>query len=139
MPRGIFHAVVLTDDLDASVRFLSEVCGIAPVERYVPQPDQLAETFGWPVDTGTTEAAVIGQGPGMLEVIAIPASLRSTVTPGVALLAVATGDVDGKAEAARAAGFQPSPTRTADGAGGAKITMAPVTVGGVGYELVRFD
>ena len=38
MPKGIFHAVVATDDLDASLRFLTDVCGIGPVQPYSPTP-----------------------------------------------------------------------------------------------------
>ena len=138
MPKGIFHAVLLTDDLEETIRFLTEVCAIAPVQRYSPPADQLATTFGWPVETGTTEAAIVGQGPGMLEIIAIPPAVRATTEPGVRLLAVATSDVEGRAEAARLAGFEPGAVQTANVAGGADITIVPVTVGGVGFELVRF-
>jgi catechol 2,3-dioxygenase-like lactoylglutathione lyase family enzyme len=139
MPKGIFHVVLLTDDLEGTIRFLTEVCGIAPVKRYLPAADQLAATFGWPVETGTTEAAIVGQGPGMLEIISIPPSLRATVEPGVRLLAVATTDVEGRAEAARAAGFEPGGLQKAKVAGGGDITIVPVKVGGVGFELVRFS
>jgi catechol 2,3-dioxygenase-like lactoylglutathione lyase family enzyme len=138
MPKGIFHAVVLTDDLEETVRFLTEVCGIAPVTRYRPEAEQLATTFGWPVETGTTDAALVGQGPGMLELIAIPPSVRAAFEPGVRLLAVATTDVEGRAGAAKAAGFDPGALQRANVAGGGEIVIVPVAVGGVGFELVRF-
>ncbi len=138
MPKGIFHAVLLTDDLEGTIRFLTEVCSIGPVQRYMPPADQLAATFGWPVETGSTEAAIVGQGPGMLEIIAIPPAVRATTEPGVRLLAIATNDIEGRAEAAQAAGFEPDRLRKANVAGGADITIVPVTVGGVGFELVRF-
>ena len=74
----------------------------------------------------------------MLDVVAIPPSLRVTVTPGVELLAIASPDVQGRVEAAQAAGFSPLAPRTVTDANGAAMTTAPVMVGGVGYELVRF-
>jgi catechol 2,3-dioxygenase-like lactoylglutathione lyase family enzyme len=138
MPKGIFHAVVLTDDLEGSIRFLHEVSGINPVRRYSPEPDQLAAAFGWRTDT-RTQAAILGEGPGMMALIEIPLGLRGEVAPGVSLLAVATGDVDKRVEEARAAGFAPDPIRTAAGPDGMSITVAPIRVGGVGYEFVRFS
>jgi catechol 2,3-dioxygenase-like lactoylglutathione lyase family enzyme len=48
VPKGIFHAVVTTDDLDASLRFLTEVCGIGPVQPYSPTPESLSSVLGWP-------------------------------------------------------------------------------------------
>jgi catechol 2,3-dioxygenase-like lactoylglutathione lyase family enzyme len=138
VPKGIFHAVVATDDLDASLRFLVEVCGIGPVQPYTTSGEALSSVLGWPAGDYTTSAAIVGQPPGMLDLVAIPPELRGTVTPGVALLAVATPDVDGRAEAARQAGFEvPSPLTVTD-ANGAAMTTAPLVVGGVGYELVRF-
>jgi catechol 2,3-dioxygenase-like lactoylglutathione lyase family enzyme len=138
MPKGIFHAVVLTDDLEGSIRFLHDVSGINPIRHYIPEPDQLSAAFGWPTNV-RTQAAIVGEGPGMMELIEIPHPLRDEVRPGVSLLAVATGDVDRRVEAARAAGFDPEPVRTASGPDGMSITVAPIRVGGVGYEFVRFS
>jgi hypothetical protein len=137
MPKGIFHAVVLTDDLETMIRFLTDVCRIGPVERYAPTTEQLTAAFGWPEGT-TTDAALVGQGPGLLDLVGIPPELVATVAPGVALLAVATPDVEGRVEAARQAGFDPEPPRTGEGANGAMVTLAPVKVGGVGFEFARF-
>jgi hypothetical protein len=137
MPKGIFHAVVLTDDLESTIRFLQEVAAIRSVRRYDPEPTELRAAFGWPADD-RTHAAIVGEGPGMMEIIEIPTTLRGEVAPGVSLLAVATPDVQERVEAARAAGFDPEAVRTAAGADGMSITVAPVRVGGVTYEFVRF-
>src|SRR5260221_14066816 len=104
MPKAITHAVVLTDDFDGSIRFLNEICGLGPVSRYTPKPTDLAATLGWPVDQAETEAAIVGEGSGSLDLVAIPPSLRDTIRPGVALLAVPTGDASGAGGPARAAG-----------------------------------
>ena len=138
MPKAITHAVVLTDDFEGSIRFLNEICGLGPVNRYTPKPADLAATLGWPAEHAQTEAAIVGEGSGSLDLVGIPPALRDTIRPGVALLAVPTGDVDGRAAQARAAGFAVADAKTAEGAGGVRVTMAPVTVGGVGYELIRF-
>ncbi len=138
MPKGIFHAVVATDDLDASLRFLVDVCGIGPVRRYSTPGSALSSVLGWPAGDYIADAAIVGQPPGMLDVVEVPASLRGAVTPGVALLAIATPDVAGRVAAAREAGFSPLEPRTVVDADGSEMTTAPVVVGGVGYELVRF-
>jgi catechol 2,3-dioxygenase-like lactoylglutathione lyase family enzyme len=138
MPKGIFHAVVLTDDLDASLRFLVDVCGIGPVQPYEPTPESLSAALGWPEGGYRTNGAIVGQPPGMIDLVAIPAELRDRVAPGVALLAVATPDVEGRVAAAREAGFAPATPSTVTDATGAAMTTSPLVVGGVGYELVRF-
>jgi catechol 2,3-dioxygenase-like lactoylglutathione lyase family enzyme len=138
VPKGIFHAVVATDDLDASLRFLVDVCGIGPVRRYSTPGSALSSVLGWPPGEYEATAAIVGQPPGMLDVVEVPASLRGAVAPGVQLLAVATPDVTGRVAAAREAGFSPLEPRTVIDADGAQMTTAPVVVGGVGYELVRF-
>ena len=139
MPKGIFHAVVLTDDLDASLTFLTEVCGIGPVRPYEPTPASLAAALGWPEADSHTRGAIVGQPPGMIDLVAIPPALRGTITPGVTLLAIATPDVEGRAEAARQAGFDVAEPRSVVDATGATMTTAPLVVGGVGYEFVRFS
>ena len=138
MPAGIFHAVVLTDDFDATMRFLTEVCGIGPVQPYEPAPSALAASLGWPEDRAHTKGAIVGKPPGMLDIVAIPEELRGSIQPGVAMLAIATPDPEGKAAAARDAGFDPAHARTVEAADGNSMTMVPLSVGGVGYELVRF-
>jgi catechol 2,3-dioxygenase-like lactoylglutathione lyase family enzyme len=138
MPKGIFHAVVLTDDLDASLTFLTEVCGIGPVQPYEPTPASLSAVLGWPEADCRTRGAIVGQPPGMIDLVAIPPGLRSTVSAGVTLLAIATPDVEGRAAAARQAGFEAAEPRTVTDANGAAMTTAPLVVGGVGYEFVRF-
>jgi hypothetical protein len=138
MPKGIFHAVVLTNDLEGTIRFLHDVSGITPIRRYAPDPAALTVTLGWPSEQCVTEAAVIGEGPGMLEVILIPPALRPDVSPGVSMLSVATPNLEHRTDLAREAGFEPQPAFTANGADGAAITVSQVQVGGVGYELVRF-
>ncbi len=139
MPKGVFHAVVLTDDYDATIRFLTDVCGIGPVAPYDPAPASLASALGWPEEHCHTTGAIVGSPPGMLDIVAIPAALLGTVRPGVAMLAIATPDVEGLAGRARQAGFDPAEPRRLEAAGGSAMTMAPLTVGGVGYELVRFE
>ncbi len=138
MPKGIFHAVVATDDLDANLRFLLDVCGITSVRRYTTPASALTSVLGWPDGDYVAMAAIVGEPPGMLDIVEVPASLRGTVAPGVQLLAIATPDVAGRVVAAREAGFSPLEPQTVIDADGAAMTTAPVVVGGVGYELVRF-
>lgn len=140
MPKSIFHTVLLTDDLDGIVRFLSEVVGMGPVRWFgdeVGSPQQTQAILGWPAEEATIRGAVVGEGVGMVEALEIPESLRGREQPRVAFLTLATADVDGDAERARAAGFDVAPTTTGDGVR-STFAMAPVTVGGIPFELIQF-
>jgi hypothetical protein len=94
--------------------------------------------FGWPLDQAATRSAFVGEGPGMLEVVEIPAPLRGTVAPGVRLLAVANRDTPAATAAARAAGFEVRGPLTVTSAGEHGATIAEVVAGGVSFELIQF-
>ena len=139
MPRALSHAVVLTDDLDGTIRFLSEVANVAPVSPVTEgAAEDYALVFGWAIEQAATRSAFVGEGPGMLEVVEIPAALQGTVTPGVRLLAVANRDVASTADAASAAGFAVRGPLTVTSAGEHGATIAEVTAGGVAFELIQF-
>ena len=121
MPRALSHAVVLTDDLDATLRFLGEIAKIAPVSDVSEgAPEDYSLVFGWPLEQAATRSAFVGEGAGMLEVVEIPAALRGTVAPGVRLLAVANRDVAATADTASAAGFEVRGPLTVTERGGAR-------------------
>lgn len=139
MPRALSHAVVLTDDLDSTLRFLGEVAKVSPLGAVSEgAPEDYALVFGWPVEHAATRSAFVGEGPGMLEVVEIPAALRGTEAPGVRLLAVANRDVSAAADAARAAGFDVRGPLMVTSAGERGATIAEVTAGGVPFELIQF-
>jgi catechol 2,3-dioxygenase-like lactoylglutathione lyase family enzyme len=139
MPRALSHVVVLTDDLDGTVRFLTEVANVAPVSPITEgAPEDYALVFGWALEQAATRSTFVGEGPGMLEVVEIPAALRGTVTPGARLLAVANRDAASAAEAARTAGFDVRGPVTVTSAGEHGATIAEVVAGGVPFELIQF-
>ncbi len=139
MPRALSHAVVLTDDLDVTLRFLGDIAKVVPVSPVAQgAPEDYALVFGWPVDQAATRSAFVGEGAGMLEVVEIPVALRATVTPGVRLLAVATRDVATTAGAAHDAGFEVRGPLTVTSAGERGATIAEVVAGGVPFELIQF-
>ncbi len=139
MPRSLTHAVVLTDDLDATLRFLGEVANVSPVGAVSEgAPADYSLVFGWPLEQSATRSAFVGEGPGMLEVVEIPEPLRGSVAPGVRLLAVANRDVGATTDAARAAGFDVRGPLTVTSAGERGATIAEVVAGGVPFELIQF-
>jgi len=139
MPRALSHAVVLTDDLDVTLRFLDEIAKVSRVgEVSEGAPEDYSLVFGWPLEQAATRSAFVGEGAGMLEVVEIPVGLRGTVAPGVRLLAVANRDVAATAEAASAAGFDVRGPLTVTSAGERGATIAEVVVGGVPFELIQF-
>jgi catechol 2,3-dioxygenase-like lactoylglutathione lyase family enzyme len=138
MPRALSHVVVLTDDLDTTLRFFAEVANVAPVREVTGAPEEYALVFGWPVEQAASRGAFVGEGPGMLELVEIPAALRGSVSPGVRLLAVANRDVAATARAAADAGFEVRGPLTVESAGEHGATIAEVTAGGISFELIQF-
>ena len=136
MPKRLFQLVLFTEDIDESVRFLVDVIGMGE-PRWLDSPGSgNAQVFGWPEDSDTRRV-VLGEGPGMIELVQIPESLRGTVAPGVGMVAFATPDVEGYAERATAAGFPMAGPITVSGPDG-PTTLADVVLGGLQYELIRF-
>jgi catechol 2,3-dioxygenase-like lactoylglutathione lyase family enzyme len=139
MPRALSHAVVLTDDLDATIAFLRDVANVSPVSPVTAgAPGDYSLVFGWPLEQAATRSAFVGEGAGMLEVVEIPAPLRGSVAPGVRLLAVANRDVVAAADSATAAGFDVRGPLTVTSAGEHGATIAEVVAGGVPFELIQF-
>ena len=138
MPTALSHVVVLTDDLDALLRFLTQVAKLRPVARYETVPADVEALFGWPVEHGVAQGAFVGEGPGSVDVLEIPEALRGTVAPGVRLLAVANRDAGAALDAATAAGFEARGPFTATTATGGTMATTEVVAGGVAFELVQF-
>lgn len=138
MPSSLSHVVVLTDDLDAVVSFLTDIAGLRAVNPYETVPEQTAALFGWPVEAGPARGAFVGEGPGSVDVLEIPGSLRGTVAPGVRLLAAVNRDAGAAAAAASAAGYAVRGPFDATTATGGSMRMVEVVAGGIPFELVQF-
>lgn len=137
MPSSSHHVALLTDDPDAVHTFLTEVVGLDVHLRFRVAGADLERTAGWPPSEGAA-VTMYGRPPaGIVEVLAIPEALRGEVRPGIWLTSFATGDVERLVEAARARGFAPTDPLTVDGE--VRLTASMVEVGGVTWELVRFD
>lgn len=130
--------VVLTDDLDAVLRFASDVAKLRPITHYETVPEEINTLFGWPIEHGKTTGAFVGEGAGSLDVLQIPEALRGTVQPGVRLLAVVNRDAAAAAQAAADAGYSTRGPFRATTATGGDMTMSEVVAGGVAFELVQF-
>ncbi|MCU1374291.1 MAG: hypothetical protein JWO68_1577 [Actinomycetia bacterium] len=137
MPSRLFHVVLFTDEIDETARFLMDVVGLTDPRWFPNDAEQSTKVFGWPAVEEPGRRVVLGQAPGMVELVEIPEVLRDAVRPGVAFLAFATPDLEGYAERSAAAGFAAGPVQTVDGAG-EPSTLAPVTVGGLPWEFMRF-
>jgi catechol 2,3-dioxygenase-like lactoylglutathione lyase family enzyme len=137
VPSRPIMTVLLTDDVDEAHRFLTEVVGMTGARWFENDSAQATAVFGWPPITKPGRRVVLGEPPGMVELVEIPEELRGTIRPGVAFVAFATPDVEGYAERAAAAGFEVGPVQTVPGAG-EPSTLAPITAGGLPWELMRF-
>jgi catechol 2,3-dioxygenase-like lactoylglutathione lyase family enzyme len=138
VPKSLSHVVVFTDDLDAVVRFLTEVAKVTAVSPYVTEAADVHELFGWPLEHAAARGAFVGEGPGSIDVLEIPAALRATVRPGVRLMAVVNRDADAAGAAAREAGFDVRGPFSTTAATGAPMSLVEVIAGGVAFELVQF-
>ena len=137
MPTRAFLVLLLSDDIEETARFLVDVVGLQD-PRWLDAPGpQNARAFGWPEDSDTRRV-VLGEGPGMVEVLEIPLSLRETVRPGLAFVGFATPDVEGYAARSAAAGFETAPVMTTVDGAGEPVSLAAVHVGGLPFELIRF-
>jgi catechol 2,3-dioxygenase-like lactoylglutathione lyase family enzyme len=138
MPTALSHVVVLTDDLDAILRFLTEVAKLRPVAHYETVAEDVEALFGWPIEHGVAKGAFVGEGPGAVDVLEIPTALRDSVRPGVRLLAVANRDAEGARDAATAVGFLARGPFTTTTATGGTMATTEIIAGGVAFELVQF-
>jgi catechol 2,3-dioxygenase-like lactoylglutathione lyase family enzyme len=136
MPKSLSHVVVLTDDLEATLRFVTEVAKVTAVNRY--ETDDVSTLFGWPAELGAARGAFVGEGPGSLDLLEIPAELRGEVKPGVRLLAVVNRDVAAAREEAETAGFPVRGPFHTTAATGLPMALVEVEAGGVAFELVQF-
>jgi catechol 2,3-dioxygenase-like lactoylglutathione lyase family enzyme len=138
MPSGIVKAIVLVDDLDATVRFLTEIVGVTPVTFFESTAEQASAGLGWPQGKGATQGAIVGSRQGLLELVEIPEALRGDLQPGVAGLSFGSRDVAAGAAAAREAGFDAEDPFQIIGVDGGLSTISRVAVGGVPFELINF-
>jgi catechol 2,3-dioxygenase-like lactoylglutathione lyase family enzyme len=138
MPKSLSHVVVFTDDLDAVVRFLTDVAKLTSVTPYEVQPEDVHTLFGWPLENGPARGAFVGEGPGSVDVLEIPEGLRSSVQPGVRLLAVVNRDAAAAGETATSNGYEVRGPFHTTAATGQPMSLVEVVAGGVPFELVQF-
>jgi len=135
MPKSLSHVVVLTEDLDAVVSFLTDVARITDVTPYEAQAEDLAALFGW---SSGARGAFVGDGPGSIDLLEIPEAERGSVTPGVRLLAVVNRDAVAAGEVAAGAGYDVRGPFHTTAATGASMSLVEVVAGGIPFELVQF-
>jgi catechol 2,3-dioxygenase-like lactoylglutathione lyase family enzyme len=138
VPKSLSHVVVFTDDLDAVVRFLTEVAKVPSVSPYEVAAEDVHVLFGWPLDQGGARGAFVGEGPGSVDILEIPEALRDDVHPGVRLLAVVNRDAAAAGDAASAGGFEVRGPFHTTAATGQPMSLVEVVAGGVPFELVQF-
>jgi len=137
MTSRLHHVVCCSHDPERLVGFLTEVVGMPILESFrVPGPT-LAASLGWP-DSDGADVQVLGEGScGLVEVVAIPVSLRDRVPAGIAMLSFGTRDLSAAMERAREWGVPVSERNTfATG-----VTELEVSVGvleGIAVEFIRF-
>jgi hypothetical protein len=135
MPKSLSHVVVLTEDLDAVVAFLTDVARITQVLPYEARAEDLGPLFGW---SSSARGAFVGEGPGAVDLLEIPEAERATTTPGVRLLAVVNRDAEAAGQAAADAGHQVRGPFHTTAATGGPMSLVEVVVGGLPFELVQF-
>jgi hypothetical protein len=138
MPKSLSHVVILTEEFDDLLRFLTDVANLGGVSKYEADPHDLNAVFGWPVELGPARGAFVGDGPGAVDVVEIPGALRGTVRPGVRLLAAVNRDAAAAGAAAAAAGFEVRGPLHTTAPTGVAMSLVEVMAGGVAFELVQF-
>jgi catechol 2,3-dioxygenase-like lactoylglutathione lyase family enzyme len=137
VPGALSHVMVFTEDLEATLRFLTEVAHLSPVRRFENGDPPEVAAFGWSIQC-STRGAFVGEGPGTGELVEIPAELRGTVTPGIRFLGVPNRDPVGAGQAAAAAGFKTRGPLYIKTPMGTTVTAFEANAGGLPFELIRF-
>jgi hypothetical protein len=68
----------------------------------------------------------------------IPAAVRSTVVPGLRLVAILNRDASAVADEARRAGFEARGPYAVTTVTGGQMTASVVSVGGLSFEMAQF-
>lgn len=133
------HAVVVTDDESAVLKFLDGVLGL-PMQSEVSLPGpQTTSLLGWPAGNAGAGGVLVGSGPaGLVEVVSLPPALSGVVQPGIAMLSFAVRDLVGAVARCRTIGLAVGDI-TRVRARGVDVSAAVVTAGGIRFELVRFE
>lgn len=138
MPKALSHTVVLTDDIDETVRLCTEVAGLGPVGPYDVAPEIAERLFGWTGLEGPVRACFVGESPGALDLLQIPEHLKGSVQPGLRLLAVLSRDAAAAAGKATDAGFEVRGPLESTTMHGGPMWLTEVVAGGVPFELLQF-
>jgi catechol 2,3-dioxygenase-like lactoylglutathione lyase family enzyme len=136
MPKASHHVSCITDDPQGVRDFLTGVVGLELHMQFDISGEDISRSADWPENEGT-QIVLYGRPPaGIVEVIAIPESLRGRVAPRIWLVCFATAEIDTIVERTRRAGWQPSALDHTDNANG--LTTSIVEVGGIAWEFVAF-
>lgn len=139
MPTGLHHVSCVTAESDSVLAFLRSVMGLEALDRMNLPAEVTAPFLGWP--TGhPADATMVGAGSrGLIEVVALPQDLAEQIRPGLALITFAVTDLEDRVAAAIQAGYQVSDIRTFKVNDAIEVSMAVVTVGGLSFELIRYN
>lgn len=138
MPSRSHHIACVTDDPEAVIEFLTKVLGLELTGELRAPGDATSTILGWPENDGA-QGWMLGRGQGgLVEVIRIPDELRGQVEPRFALISFATPDLEDRVQECRNRGIDVSePIRTKGE--GMDLSGAVATVGGLAFELLRFE
>jgi hypothetical protein len=136
MASEMVKVLVLVDDLDAALAFV-DALGAGPVVQISPTAAQTAQGLGWPEDHEGTRGAFVGTGPGLLEIVEIPPSLRGIVVPGVGKVTFSTEDPEGVAHDLRGSGFPVRGPSSFFEPGGGSYSTVRAALGGIVFEAVH--
>jgi catechol 2,3-dioxygenase-like lactoylglutathione lyase family enzyme len=139
MPTGAHHVSCVSADSESILAFLRGVVGLDVVDRMNLPADVTAPFLGWP-EGHPGEATMLGTGSkGLIEIVALPEPLAGQIRPGLALITFAVPDLEERVAAALDAGYQVSDIHTFKVNDAIEVAMAVVTVGGVSFELIRYN
>ena len=139
MPKSLSHVVVLTDDLEAVVRFLTEVANVQPVERYETRPRTSRRCSAGRSNTAVRRARSSGPAPARSTCWRSPTRCAIRCAPVCGCWRSPTATRRPLRDAATAAGFAArGPFATVTATGGTMHTTE-VIAGGIPFELTQFS
>jgi hypothetical protein len=128
-PGAIQHAVCFSDDGPAVAAALRVVLGLPAA----------TDALTWYPGSPAPIATILGaDSSGTIDVVPLPPELEGRLSPGTTAISFAVDDLEARVAACRAAGLDVT-VAPHHPVGAAELSFAVVAVGGLEFELVRFD
>lgn len=128
----------MTNDDAAVTAFLQSVMGLEVAFKFTAAGPTVSAMLGWPEGPDPT-VRLFGSGEaGLVEVMAVPEPIQEAVSPGIAMISFLVADLEARVERCRELGLKATDIVRVQ-YGDVDVSVASVSVGGLRFELYRYE